>query len=142
MLAIGSENGSLVFIDCRTASVLIACIAVLPTPITAISTAKLEEGDKLILFTNSPLLSVFSLEQGLNTFLAAIDPATQSSEGRRSLSADGEVTARSNSSANGQQMVLTKAGSLWLMDYADWVTVKVSSVHTLPISQAEVLSGR
>jgi hypothetical protein len=39
-------------------------------------------------------------------------------------------------------MVVTKTGSLWLLDYGDWVTVKVSSVHTMAITQAEILTSQ
>lgn len=39
-------------------------------------------------------------------------------------------------------MVVTKTGSLWLLDYGDWVTVKVSSVHTLAITLAEILTSQ
>jgi hypothetical protein len=74
-LVVGSENGSLVFVDCRTATILIACIAVLPSPVLALAYASHPDGDKLVLFTNSTLLTVFSLAQGLNSLLAAIDPS-------------------------------------------------------------------
>lgn len=77
-MAIGSENGSLVFVDSRSGSILIACIAVIPTPILAISFALHEEGHKLVLFTNSPLLTVFTLAQGLNSLLAALEPTASS----------------------------------------------------------------
>jgi hypothetical protein len=46
------------------------------------------------------------------------------------MTLDGEVTAVSNIQNDGQNIVLTKAGSLWLLDYEDFVTVKVSSIHT------------
>ena len=42
------------------------------------------------------------------------------------MTLDGEVTA---------------AGSLWLLDYEDFVTVKVSSIHTGEINFAGVLSN-
>lgn len=38
-----------------------------------------------------------------------------------------------------QQLAVTKAGTLWLLDYADGVTVKVSSVHCADLQQAQVL---
>jgi hypothetical protein len=66
---------------------------------------------------------------------------SNTSETKRAMTLDGEVTAKSNIESNGQQIVITKAGSLWLLDYEDFVTVKVSSVHTLPINQAEILVG-
>ena len=40
VLSIGTDNGSLVFVDCRTASIMIACIGVLSSPILSISYSK------------------------------------------------------------------------------------------------------
>jgi hypothetical protein len=40
VVAIGTENGSLVFIDCRTANIMIACVGVISTPILSISYSK------------------------------------------------------------------------------------------------------
>lgn len=57
------------------------------------------------------------------------------------MTLDGEVTAVSNIQNNGQSIVLTKAGSLWLLDYEDFVTVKVSSIHTGEINFAGILSN-
>jgi hypothetical protein len=75
VLAVGTENGSLVFVDCRTASIMIACIGVLPSPISSISYSKShdEEHEKLILFTNSTLVTVFNLLQGLNSILISME---------------------------------------------------------------------
>ena len=36
---------------------------------------------------------------------------------------------------------MTKCGSLWLLDYADFVTDKVSSVHTNTVNKAEILAS-
>lgn len=73
VLALGSENGSIVFIDCRTANIMVACIALLPTAVRSIAYNRQgEDCDKLILFTNSPLLTIFSLTRGLNSLLAAM----------------------------------------------------------------------
>lgn len=55
------------------------------------------------------------------------------------MTLDGEVTAHSSIESSGQQIVITKAGSLWLLDYEDGVTVKVSSVHSQSINWAKVL---
>lgn len=55
------------------------------------------------------------------------------------MNLDGEVTAVSNIQNNGQNIVITKAGSLWLLDYEDFVTVKVSSIHTSEINFAGIL---
>lgn len=60
-------------------------------------------------------------------------------ENKKWMILDGEVTAKSNVSGDNQQLVVTKCGSLWLLDYADFVTVKVSSIHTNTINKAEVL---
>jgi hypothetical protein len=57
------------------------------------------------------------------------------------MTLDGEVTAVSNIQNNGQSIVITKAGSLWLLDYEDFVTVKVSSIHTSEINFAGILSN-
>jgi streptogramin lyase len=40
-----------------------------------------------------------------------------------------------------QQLAISKTGTLWLLDYADGVTVKVSSVHCGEVQQAQVLPG-
>lgn len=40
VLALGSENGSLVFVDCRTGSIMIACIGVITNPIISIAYSK------------------------------------------------------------------------------------------------------
>lgn len=52
------------------------------------------------------------------------------------MTLDGEVTSKSNIGSNSQQIVITKTGSLWLLDYEDLVTVKISSIHTAQINQA------
>jgi hypothetical protein len=52
------------------------------------------------------------------------------------MTLDGEVTAHSNVEHGNQQLVVTKCGSLWLLDYDDLVTVKVSSIHTASINKA------
>lgn len=54
---------------------------------------------------------------------------------------DGEVTAKSNISSENQQLIITKCGSLWLLDYADFVTVKISSIHTNIINKAEMIAS-
>jgi hypothetical protein len=76
VIALGSDNGSVVFVDSRSANILIACVGLLPhASIASISYAKGSEEDssKLTLFTDSTNLYVYDLHQGLNSILAAMD---------------------------------------------------------------------
>lgn len=57
------------------------------------------------------------------------------------LTLDGQVTACSSVQNQGQQLVITKCGTLWLLDYDDLVTVKISSIHTAPINKAQVIAS-
>ena len=40
-----------------------------------------------------------------------------------------------------QQLVISKCGTLWLLDYDDFVTVKISTIHTNTVNKAEVISS-
>ena len=76
VIALGTDNGSVVFIDSRTASILIVCIGLVSnTPIIGISFSKSqeEEAAKLILFTNTTNIICFSLFQGINSILASME---------------------------------------------------------------------
>ncbi len=65
----------MVFVDTRTANILIACVGLIAnTPITRISFVRSseEEASKLILFTNSTNLVIFNLFQGINSILSSM----------------------------------------------------------------------
>ena len=100
ILAVGTENGSLIFIDCRTANIMIACVGVLQSAIMSISFIKSqsEELDKLILMSNTTILTVFNLNQGLNSILSSMDENTSNINDsiRRNMVLDAEITAHSN----------------------------------------------
>ena len=57
------------------------------------------------------------------------------------ITLDGEVASYSNMDQGSQQLVVSKSGTLWLIDYEDFVTVKVSSIHTAPVNKAQVISS-
>jgi hypothetical protein len=62
-----------------------------------------------------------------------------SNSSKQIMTVDGEINSYSTMSESKQQLIITKCGSLWLIDYTDLVTVKVLSFHTSEINQAEII---
>lgn len=83
LLVLGSENGSLLLLDCRSACILLACLSLLPrTPILALSFVPASSlPDTLVLATPSSLLTLFRLPAGINSLLADQPPHTVTLDG-------------------------------------------------------------